>query len=495
LVFIICLGLVLAPVLAIQHPPLLDYPNHLARVHVLTNPDDPQLAEFYGINWALLPNLGFDLITYALAQAVSLEQAGRIFLGLSFVVALSAPMMLHRALYGRFALLPLVAGALIFNRTVQMGFLSSFLGVGLAIWTFAIWRMCRRFGAVVRFAVLQTAVLMIFVIHLYAVAVLGVLIVMAAMSERWRGAGGGFWARAPEAIRGGASATLPFVLPFLLLMTSNRGSGAGWHFAYEPFQMKLLMLPMSLMLELSGLGLLLAMTALFPALIARIGGGRMLHPAAVWSVVAMLLLYLALPDLLLSSHNADWRLLVPLAFVLVGAAEDPFRHGRGRIAIALLVVGFNAAAAYNAWTSWRDGDRIMSELETVLEHLPPGGRLIPYYPGGEYRNAYRPPSVLHIATRAVITHGAMVPTVFRATGWQPLVLKDPYPEAFDLHVWLHTGGPKPEGFDRFTDPRNYVLTIRTKYGRDDPVPSLPLPADLVAQEGDFTLYRLRGSGG
>jgi hypothetical protein len=488
---VICLSVVLTPILAIEYPPLLDYPNHLARLFILTHPDDPQLARFYRIDWSLLPNLGFDLVGYALAQVMPVELAGRVFLGIAFAVALSAPMALHRALYGRFSLLPLFVGAVIFNRAVQMGFLAYFLGVGLAIWAFAIWLSCRRIHAIARFAVLQVAVLIVFVCHLYAVGVLAILVVMHSASEGWRATADGFSARMNGVLKRAAPQALVFVLPFLLLMASKTG-GAGSGVEYEDFYLKFVMIPMSLMLDFSALGLVLAEAALLPALIARLGGGRMLHPGVVWPVVAMLLIYLPMPDRLLSSHNADWRLIVPLAFVLVGAAEDPFPRGRGRIAIGLLAVALNAAAAYNAWTFWRGGDRIVSELRAVLEPLPQGARLIPYLPGDEeYLNSYRPPSLLHIATHAVRQRAAMVPTVFANAGQQPIELKQPYTVAVEWHQWLHVGGSPPPELARLTDPANYVLEIRTDFEVTRPVPSLPLPADVVARTGRFTLYRLR----
>ncbi len=493
ILFIICLAIVLTPILAIEYPPLLDYPNHLARLFILTHPDDPDLAKYYRINWSLLPNLGFDLIGYALAQVMPVELAGRVFLGISFAVVLSAPMALHRALYGRFSLLPLVAGALIFNLAVQAAFLGYFLGVGLAIWAFAIWLLCRRAGAATRFAVLQTAALVVFLCHLYAMGVLAILVVMSAASDGWRAAPDGFSARLKGAVKGAAPEASAFVLPLLLLLASKTGS-AGEGLEYNDLYVKLIMIPMSLMLGFSVLGLALAGVVLIPALIARLGGARMLHPAVVWPVVTLLLIYLPMPEKVLSSRNADWRLIIPMVFVMIGAAEDPFRRGRGWIAVGLLAIGVNFAAAYNAWTLWRGGDRIVNELQAVLKHLPRGATLIPYLPGEEeYRNAYRPPSVLHIATYAVIERAAMVPTVFAFAGQQPIEVREPYAVAHDWHDWLRFGGASPPEMARLTNPANYVLEIRTDFAVTGPVPPLRLPADEVSRVGRFTLYRLRPS--
>jgi hypothetical protein len=490
ILFIICLAIVLTPILAIEYPPLADYPNHLARLFILTHPDDPELAEYYRINWSLLPNLGFDLIGYALVQIMPVELAGRVFLGIVFATALSAPMALHRALYGRLSPLPLVAGALLFNMAVQMGFLSFFLGVGLAIWAFAIWLMCRRASAVAQFAVLQLAALIIFLCHLYAMGILAILVVMSAASDGWRAAPDGFPARLNGGVKGAAPRALAFVLPLLLLLASKTGS-AGEGLEYNDLDAKLAMIPISLMLDLSVFGIALVGVALIPALIAWRGGAIMLHPAVVWPVVTLLLIYLPMPDMLMSSQNADWRLIIPMAFVVVGAAQDPFRGARGRIAVGLLAICVNFGAAYNAWTLWRGGDQIVNELHATLKHLPRGAILIPYQPILNFRTAFSPPSLLHVATYAVIERAAMVPTIFAVAGQQPIEIREPYAVVRDWHVWLRFGGASPPEPARLTDPANYVLEIRTDVDATGPVPPLRLPADEVLRVGHFTLYRLR----
>src|SRR6266852_3219038 len=50
-------------------PPLSDYVNHLARMHVIAAINsDPDLARFYEIDWQPIPNLMMDLIVPVLAR-------------------------------------------------------------------------------------------------------------------------------------------------------------------------------------------------------------------------------------------------------------------------------------------------------------------------------------------------------------------------------------------------------------------------------------------
>ena len=52
-----------APLLITDVPPLLDYPNHLARFVLLAaGADDPTLGPIFTPHWAIIPNLATDLI-------------------------------------------------------------------------------------------------------------------------------------------------------------------------------------------------------------------------------------------------------------------------------------------------------------------------------------------------------------------------------------------------------------------------------------------------
>ena len=51
-----------APFFLVDMPPVLDYPNHLARFMVLAHPGDRALSAMYAPHWVLLPNLGADIL-------------------------------------------------------------------------------------------------------------------------------------------------------------------------------------------------------------------------------------------------------------------------------------------------------------------------------------------------------------------------------------------------------------------------------------------------
>src|SRR5438132_9388300 len=65
-VALIIVGLIIfsiSPIVWFAHLPLVDYPNHLARLHIHQNlPTDPNLSRFFQFHWIFTPYLGLDLL-------------------------------------------------------------------------------------------------------------------------------------------------------------------------------------------------------------------------------------------------------------------------------------------------------------------------------------------------------------------------------------------------------------------------------------------------
>jgi len=82
----ICLlgAMLVLPIWIVAFPPLLDYPNHLARAFVLAHLNDPHFSfgEFYRADWGAYPYLGMDASLAVLGRLFPIETAGRVFLSL-----------------------------------------------------------------------------------------------------------------------------------------------------------------------------------------------------------------------------------------------------------------------------------------------------------------------------------------------------------------------------------------------------------------------------
>src|SRR5215216_2717528 len=81
----------LLPTLLVEIPAMADYPNHLARMHLLADAGTPNENPFYEVSFALYPNLAMDLVVPQLARVMDVENATRFFfLGAQLLVVVGA---------------------------------------------------------------------------------------------------------------------------------------------------------------------------------------------------------------------------------------------------------------------------------------------------------------------------------------------------------------------------------------------------------------------
>ena len=86
----------LAPLLIADVPPILDYPNHLARFVLLAaGPDDPALGPVFTPHWTIIPDLAVDVIGPTLLRVMPVHFAGRILLGGILLLNLAGVLALH----------------------------------------------------------------------------------------------------------------------------------------------------------------------------------------------------------------------------------------------------------------------------------------------------------------------------------------------------------------------------------------------------------------
>lgn len=78
------------PVLLTPIPAMVDYPNHLARMYILSQNGTSNANPHYEVVWAFYPNLGMDLLVPQMARLMSVENATRLFLLLSQLLIVGA---------------------------------------------------------------------------------------------------------------------------------------------------------------------------------------------------------------------------------------------------------------------------------------------------------------------------------------------------------------------------------------------------------------------
>jgi hypothetical protein len=435
--FAVLLALAAVPVLSTALPPLFDYPNHLARMHLLTEGGDA----FYEVRWAALPNLAEDLIVPPLARLMPLDLAGKLFVVMIFALLAGGTLWLNRLAAGAWRWWPLLAFLLLYNRTFLWGFLNYLFGVGVALCGTALWLALEDRRARLRVVVSSAVSLACFFSHLaawgvYALLILGVELVPALRElrgKRWTAVARRLVAAAPQ-----------FVLPAAIFLGLSPQPAVA-QVSYADYWRKADLL----------FGVFdnydrtfdIACFAGFVVLIAILAKRRRLglDPRLGCALGLIFAAYLALPSRMLFASGVDHR-LPPAGFLLLVAASAPrFWSRRAAFAIgtaAGLVLVLRMAVIE---TVWREADRVYAADLAGIDALPRGARLALAFPG-EALHVTRVPE-LHLATLAIARREAFVPTLFAYPAQQPIVLKPEYAAlasaapAQTLWSAFHGGGP------------------------------------------------------
>lgn len=398
--------LALLPVFVARYPPLVDYPNHLARCYILRNlPHDPVLQRYYRNAMAAQPNLALDLIIPPLARVVSIWTAGRIFLGLTILAMAGGCMALHRALQGRWSSWPALGFMFVYNRLLLWGFLGYLFGLGVALAGAALWYALRERHWAVRLATGLAAATIIYLLHLYALGIYGVLVAGFEFAD-WLAICRGDRARAGRlavtALQFGPAAYL-----FVLVSPTARAIGRiEWggiaHKLTEPFKL------IDAYHPIFDVACLFAVVA--AVVILLLNGKVRLAPVMRVPLGLLAVLLIAMPNELFSSFGADRR--IPVALALVGIAATDW-HGaspklrRGIIAALIVVLALRTGDITRVWAR---SQSVYQPYIAAFGRLPEGARLLASVPA----EAPKIPPLYHVDAYAVIVRDVFLPSLFAA---------------------------------------------------------------------------------
>ncbi len=448
-------ALLVIPVLLRGHPPLLDYPNHLARMVIALEPDEVLLG-FYDFSWRNMSNIGLETVMAGLAAVLPVTIAMEIFVALVLVLTLGGAVALHAALFGQVSVVAGFAAFFVWGGALQFGFLSFCLGVALALWGLAGWIALapRRVWQLV-FGTLAAVVL--FYVHLLALGAYALLVAgleIHRLIARPDGTGG-----IPERLGHGMVSAAQF-LPAGGLVLVTRGGGGQAELHFLGLRAKILFLQRLFWDE----GILLS--GLMLALVAAVAAISLWHrrlpvdPRMLPGLVLLAMAFVLLPAGITFGDTPnwalDWRFLTPLALAGTAALRTPPLTGRaaallGAAAVALLA-GRTAVMATGSWSAAATQE---ADLRTCFARLPEGARLLSL-PLPMARDVYAwtegPPPVVHLPAFAVIDRSAYIPSLFAYDDQQPLRYR---PEVQALRRGL-------EGM-HFADPARVDWSLAARY--------------------------------
>src|SRR5216683_1319595 len=177
LLFAIFFIVAAVPILVVETVPLFDYPNHLARMHILAQDGRSAIiGRFYTAEWRPIPNLAMDLVVPLLSRVMPLALAGKSFLLAIFLLIAGGTAALHRVLFGRWSAWSLLAFLLLYNRILLWGFVNFLFGVGLLLFALTSWIGLRERAMWQRLAIATGFACALYLAHLFAFAVYALVV-------------------------------------------------------------------------------------------------------------------------------------------------------------------------------------------------------------------------------------------------------------------------------------------------------------------------------
>ena len=419
----------LAPLLIADVPPVLDYPNHLARFVLLAaGPDDPVLGPMFTPHWTIIPNLASDAVGPLLLRLLPVHVAGRCLLGGILLLNLAGVLALHRALFGRRSFWPLGSGLVAYNSGFLLGFLNWEIGSGLAMLFAAAWLTWRERRPVATVAAAAAASVVLFFCHLMGVMFFLVLISSAEVHAMWRG----------RTVLVRSAALLPVIAgPILLsLLTPLRDAPAVTHWM-SPHD-KLVQAASPFINYLFPLDVITAVLVYGGVALGVAAGWLVIARRAILAVAVLAVLYVVLPFDLMSASFFDTRIAIMLGFLVFAVVEPTYLPWQPRRVVAAGLVTLFAVRMAVLAQAWVEHRRDLADLRAVIAAVPPGASVYMTNVPQEEAPAYWDAGPLsrrlsntlradyHLPALLLIERGAFWPVLFANPAQQPIRLRPAY---------------------------------------------------------------------
>jgi len=482
--FGILLFISLIPLGLVRFPPLVDYPNHLARMHILTYLDPSNiLSEYYQVKWAILPNLATDLIVPLLAKIFPLEIAGRIFIAIIFLLLLSGTCALFYALHRCISVWPLLAVLFLYNRVLLWGLLNYLFGLGLMLWLLAAWIFFSNRPVYARATAFIIPTLCLFFSHIFALGLYGLCVAGYEFSVHRRG---GF--RNLAAAWG--VGLIQFILPgILFLFFSPTAPAAQGDIYYGSFFYRFVAVLYPVLNYNDALDVATAVI-LGGLFVTGILMKKVRIAEAMYGpLILLFVLFWIMPMNIFTSFRIEMRISIVLAFILISAsspAPGAIRHWRTGIVLLLVLFGVRTTVLTSQWIR---ADEIYSQYLNAFEQIKPGGRL---FTAISYPGVWKPFPVplTHIPCLAIIERSAFVPSLFASPLQQPVQFTGSY-EKQNSQYWNcnYEYGRMPE-MENILKNYDYFLIANEHYFRQ----KLDISWPEVYRGNNFRLLKVPRSG-
>jgi hypothetical protein len=338
------------PTLLVDIPAIEDYPNHLARMYILTTTGTQQANPYYQITWALYADIAMDLVVPQLARFVDVETAARLFFLIGQLLIVSGAIAIEFVVKRRHEIAGIMALMALHSLPFSLGLVNFEFGTGVALWGIACWiALARGHKWWLRFAVHSAFVCILFVAHFFALGIYGLTIGLCELERLFQ-----LRFNLRHATRAAATLASPAIILLLLMRFSGANVGGReteWLFAWKPMWIALFLNGYSPLLAAGSAAVLIIVIGYlaFKGTLSLSGTGK-------WIGLGFLLVFIAMPFKIFDSRMADIRMIAAAFLVLPAFVTfSPVSKSLAYIAAtaAAMIVLINAGYVAFVWLDYR----------------------------------------------------------------------------------------------------------------------------------------------
>lgn len=423
----VLLGAVLAcalPLLWPDIPPLVDLPGHMGRYHVQMNMDEaPVLAAYYHFRWALIGNLGVDLLVVPLASLIGLEAAVKLIVIATPVLTAAGILWIASEVHRRIPPFVFFALPFAYSYPFMFGFVNFALSMALAFLAFAFWLRLARLGRLrLRAALFVPISMLVWVCHAFGWGTLGIMAFSAEL-VRQIDLKRPLWKAFPNT----AIQCLSLAPPVLLMLLWRSGADAGgFTGVWFNWTLKLNWVLMALRDRWywwdEGSLALIGLVLLVPLLLwRRVEYSRNLAASALCLALA----FICLPRIVFGSNYADMRLApFAIAVAVIAIRYRPQWAGRAGSFMAAAALLFAGARLAGTTVSFLRYDKDYDRELAAVAHIPEGARLVSFV-GVRCRKGWAMTRLEHLPAIALVRRNAFANDQWSMSGAQLLTARYP----------------------------------------------------------------------
>jgi hypothetical protein len=324
----------------------------------------------YAPHWAIIPDLGIDLVLPALLHVLPVHLAGRILVGVILLLPVLGAVAYSRAVFRTEAAWPLASVLVAYHATFLLGFLNFVASIGIALLLGAAWIAWRDHYPKGMAVIASFGTVSLFFCHLAGLLFFFILIGGYELEQLWPGRGKS--ATAGARIRAIVpSAVAPLTL-YLFSPLAPLPHGIEWTSPIE--KARQLILPFAnYVLSLD----ILTACLISGFLLGCIATGRCrIAPAGGVTLALTTIGFLAAPWAFKGTYFLDTRFVILLGFLLF-AAVLPVRLTRLTAISAACVFALLFAIRMGViGYAWHEHRHDLADLRAVMTAVPPGTRVM-----------------------------------------------------------------------------------------------------------------------